>query len=127
MNNKGQSLVLFVILIPILFMILFMVYEVGRMALLKHELNDINYLVIDCVLDKTTNENNTDDIKELINKNKNDIDNIEVKIEDEKIYVTLEDSISTKVSLIKSSQIFKVKSSYVGYMKEDKKAIERVR
>lgn len=127
MNNKGQSLVLFVILIPILFMILFMVYEVGRMALLKHELNDINYLVIDCVLDKTTNENNTDDIKELINKNKSDIDNIEVKIEDEKIYVTLEDSISTKVSLIKSSQIFKVKSSYVGYMKEDKKAIERVR
>lgn len=127
MNNKGQSLVLFVILIPILFMILFMVYEVGRMALLKHELNDINYLVIDCVLDETTHENNTDDIKELINKNKNDIDNIEVKIEDEKIYVTLEDSISTKVSLIKSSQIFKVKSSYVGYMKEDKKAIERVR
>ena len=47
--------------------------------------------------------------------------------EDEKIYVTLEDSINTKVSLIKSSQIFKVKSSYVGYMKEDKKAIERVR
>ena len=127
MNNKGQSLVLFVILIPILFMILFMVYEVGRMALLKHELNDINYLVIDCVLDKTINENNTDDIKELINKNKSDIDNIEVKIEDEKIYVTLEDSINTKVSLIKSSQIFKVKSSYVGYMKEDKKAIERVR
>ena len=127
MNNKGQSLVLFVILIPILFMILFMVYEVGRMALLKHELNDINHLVIDCVLDKTTNENNTDDIKELNNKNKSDIDNIEVKIEDEKIYVTLEDSISTKVSLIKSSQIFKVKSSYVGYMKEDKKAIERVR
>lgn len=127
MNNKGQSLVLFVILIPILFMILFMVYEVGRMALLKHELNDINYLVIDCVLDKTTNENNTDDIKELINKNKSDIDNIEVKIQDEKIYVTLEDSINTKVSLIKSSQIFKVKSSYVGYMKEDKKAIERVR
>ena len=127
MNNKGQSLVLFVILIPILFMILFMVYEVGRMALLKHELNDINYLVIDCVLDKTIEENNTDDIKELINKNKSDIDNIEVKIEDEKIYVTLEDSINTKVSLIKSSQIFKVKSSYVGYMKEDKKAIERVR
>lgn len=127
MNNKGQSLVLFVILIPILFMILFMVYEVGRMALLKHELNDINYLVIDCVLDKTINENNTDDIKELINKNKSDIDNIEVKIEDEKIYVTLEDSINTKVSLIKSNQIFKVKSSYVGYMKEDKKAIERVR
>ena len=127
MNNKGQSLVLFVILIPILFMILFMVYEVGRMALLKHELNDINYLVIDCVLDKTIEENNTDDIKELINKNKSDIDNIEVKIEDEKIYVTLEDSINTKVSLIKSSQIFKVKSSFVGYMNEDKKAIERVR
>ncbi len=127
MNNKGQSLVLFVILIPILFMILFMVYEVGRMALLKHELNDISYLAIDCGLDKIDEEDNVNNIRELINKNKNDIDNIEVKIEDEKIDVTLEDSIKTNISLIRNAQTFRVKSSYVGYMNEEKKVIERDR
>ena len=127
MNNKGQSLVLFVILIPIIFMIIFMVFEVGRMALLKHELNDIGYLAVDCGLDKLDEEDNANNIKELINKNKKDIDNVEVKIEDKRIYVTLEDSITTSVSLIKNGQIFRVKTSYIGYMNEDKKVIERDR
>ena len=127
MNNKGQSLVTFVILIPIMFMIMFMVYEVGRMALLKHELNDISYLVIDCGLDKIDDENLVDDIKELINKNKNDIDSVSVKVEDKKIYVMLEDSINTKVSLLKNGNTFRVKTSYVGYLQEDKKVIERDR
>ena len=127
MNNKGQSLVLFVIMIPILFMIIFMVYEVGRMALLKHELNDIGYLAIDCGLDKIDEEDNVDNIRELINKNKNDIDSVEVKVEDKKIYITLEDSIKTKISLVRNSQTFRVKTSYIGYMNEDKKIIERDR
>ena len=41
MNNKGQSLVLFVVVLPITLMILVLVYDVGRMSLLKNELNYI--------------------------------------------------------------------------------------
>jgi len=47
MNNKGQSLILFVLLFPIIFLILVLVYDIGNMILLKLELDNINKLVMD--------------------------------------------------------------------------------
>ena len=48
MNNKGQSLVLFVLLLPLFLMIIAVVFEMGRMLLIKNEYKDavadaINY------------------------------------------------------------------------------------
>jgi len=123
MNNRGQSLVLFVLLIPLVLMILYAVYEIGRMTLLKHELDNINTIALDYGIDKINDENIDIEIKELIEKNKNDIDEIDIKILDDKMYITLEDSLSKKTSLFKN--VFIVKSSYVGYMDNDKKKIER--
>ena len=123
MNNRGQSLVLFVLLIPLVLMILYAVYEIGRMTLLKHELDNINTIALDYGIDKINDENIDIEIKELIEKNKNDIDKIDIKILDDKMYITLEDSLSKKTSLFKN--VFIVKSSYVGYMNNDKKIIER--
>lgn len=123
MNNRGQSLVLFVLLIPLVLMILYAVYEIGRMTLLKHELDNINTIALDYGIDKINDENIDIEIKELIEKNKNDIDKIDIKILDDKMYITLEDSLSKKTSLFKN--VFIVKSSYVGYMDNDKKKIER--
>ena len=123
MNNRGQSLVLFVLLIPLVLMILYAVYEIGRMTLLKHELDNINAIALDYGIDKINDENIDIEIKELIEKNKNDIDKIDIKILDDKMYITLEDSLSKKTSLFKN--VFIVKSSYVGYMDNNKKIIER--
>ena len=123
MNNRGQSLVLFVLLIPLVLMILYAVYEIGRMTLLKHELDNINAIALDYGIDKINDENIDINIKELIEKNKNDIDKIDIKILDDKMYITLEDSLSKKTSLFKN--VFIVKSSYVGYMDNNKKIIER--
>lgn len=123
MNNRGQSLVLFVLLIPLVLMILYAVYEIGRMTLLKHELDNINTIALDYGIDKINDENIDIEIKELIEKNKNDIDKIDIKILDDKMYITLEDSLSKRTTLFRNT--FKVKSSYVGYMDNDKKIIER--
>lgn len=122
MNNKGQSLVTFVLVIPIAVLIFMMIYDIGSMVLLKSELNNINYLAIDYGLSNINEEDVNEKIKSLIVKNKSKIDNISINIEDNKIYIILEDSIDTKISLKK---IFKVKSSYVGYLENDKKKIER--
>lgn len=122
MNNKGQSLVTFVLVIPIAVLIFMMIYDIGSMVLLKSELNNINYLAIDYGLSNINEEDVNEKIKSLIVKNKSKIDNISINIEDNKIYIILEDSIDTKISLKK---IFKVKSSYVGYFDNDKKKIER--
>ena len=42
LNNKGQSLVMFVLLIPLLMLILVMVVDIGNMVNVKLELNNIN-------------------------------------------------------------------------------------
>lgn len=122
MNNRGQSLVTFVLIIPILFLIFLMVYNIGNMILLKNELNDINHIVIDYGLNNIEEEDIIVKMEELVKKNKNNIDNISINIEDNKIYVILEDSIDTNMNI---NGLFRVKSSYVGYLDNDKKVIER--
>ncbi len=123
MNNKGQSLVTFVIIFPILFLMFLLVYNIGSMVLLKSELDDINYIALDYGIDNINNDNCIDNVKKLIVKNKDNIDNVNINIEDGKMYIILEDSIDTKASF---GKVFNVKSSYVGYIKDDKKIIEKI-
>lgn len=125
MNNRGQSLISFVLLIPILLLILYMVYEIGRMALLRNSLDGINYLAVDYALDNIDTDHIQDKVETLILKNKDDIDNIIVTIDDDKVYITLRDRLNSKTTLFKNSKVFSVKSSYVGYMENEKKIIER--
>ena len=114
MNNKGQSLILFVLMIPLIFLILVLVYDVGSMVLLKLELDNINKLALDYGITNISNDDITDELKEMIEKNKSDINSIDVTLDDEKIYITLKDSIETNINLIKDISIFEIKSSYVG-------------
>ncbi len=125
MNNKGQSLVLFVLLLPILFLILYMVYEVGMMTLLKTELNNINYLALDYGVNNIEKDNIEDEIKNLILKNKSDIDNIMIEVNDNKVIIMLEDKLDNRISLIKNRNLFTVKSKYIGYLEDNKLVIKK--
>lgn len=125
MNNKGQTLALFVIILPVIVLLLILVYDVGRMTLLKNELDNINYLTINYGLDKVESIDENALI-EIIKKNKNNIDNIDVKIINNKIVINLDDNISNSFKLLSDVNIFNVKSSYYGYLNEEgKKIIER--
>lgn len=124
-NNKGQSLVMFVLILPIILMILVMVVDIGKMMLLRSSLNNINYIAMDYGLDNLDRENIVGDIEEVIYKNKSDIDSVSVLIDDGKIQITLKDNVD--LLILKNSQIFYVKSSYVGYISNNKKVIERVK
>ena len=125
MNNKGQSLVTFILLIPIIFLILFMVYDIGSMVLFKIELDNINYLVTDYGVDKLTNPDIENKLEEMIVKNKSSIDNVDITIKDNKLSIVLEDTLDNKISLIRKFKV-KIKSSYVGYMEEDKKKVNDI-
>lgn len=122
MNNRGQSLVTFVLIVPIIFLIFLMVYDIGSMVLLKNELDNINYMAIDYGLEHLSDDDIDSKLQELIIKNKKDV-NIEIKRLDDKLYVELSDNIDNKLSLIK--KITLVKSTYVGYMEDDKKVIKK--
>ena len=125
MNSRGQSLISFVLIIPIILMILFMVYDIGNMVLLREKLDNINYITIDYGLDKLEDNDLANKINEMIKKNKDDIDIINISISDGKINIILEDRLDNKLSLINKFKIFNVKSSYIGYIENDKKIIRR--
>ena len=125
MNNKGQSLILFVLIIPLIFLILVFVYDIGNMILLKLELDNINKLTLDYGITNINNENINNELRLLIEKNKKDINYIDINIDNDKIYITLLDTVDTKIDIIKDISIFEIKSSYVGYLSNGKKMIER--
>ena len=125
MNSKGQSLISFVLIIPIILMILFMVYDIGSMVLLREKLDNINYVVIDYGLDELDDLELDQKLNEIIKKNKDDIDVINISISDGKIKIILEDRLDNKLSLINKFKVFNVKSSYIGYMENDKKIIRK--
>ena len=124
MNNKGQSLVTFVLILPILFLILFMVYEIGRVSLIKNQLDGINYIAMDYGIDKIEDSDIKEQLEELIKKNKDDIDNIIIDINDNKLYITLSSRYSNNITLFKKNNLLRVRSSYVGYLDGDKKIIK---
>ena len=123
MNNRGQSLVTFILVLPIMLLIFLGLYDIGNMVLLKNELRDISYIVLDYGIDNIDEDDVIIDMNALVLKNKSDIDDVSIVKDDEgKLHVKLYDSVNTKISF---SNIFKIKVSYVGYMDEDKKVIER--
>ena len=123
MNNKGQSLVLFVLMIPVLLLVFWGVYTVGRISLLQQELDSINDLVIDYGIDKMAEPDTSDKLRKIIIKNKDDIDKIEININDSRIKIILEDTVDTRVSLL--NHVFTVRSVYTGYIDGEQKVIER--
>ena len=135
LNNRGQSLILFVIVLPVLLLILVLVIDIGRVVSLKQELNNISEIVLDYGIDYLNNDmdDNIDSISSIENKlieiielNKDDIDEIDVRIDNNKINILLSDSVDGIFSSILDIDMFDIKSSYVGYMDNDKKRIERV-
>ncbi len=57
MNNKGQTLVLFVLMLPIIIFIMLLVIDVSNMVITKQELNNINKMVLNYGLDIIEEEN----------------------------------------------------------------------
>lgn len=126
LNNKGQSLVLFVIILPILLLILILVLDIGKVISLKKELNNINEIAMNYGLDNLNKESLEDELYKLIKLNKNDIDNVEISIDNEKIYIKMDEKIDGIFTNFIDIPIFNINLSYVGYTYEGANRIERM-
>lgn len=124
LNNKGQSLVMFVLIIPILFFLLIIVVDIGNIFLEKQELDNLSYLTLDYGLDNYDRMGVEPKMKQIINKNDSKIEDIEILFSDDKIIIRLKKNISG--ILVKNLNILDIKSEYVGYISNGKKVIERV-
>lgn len=125
LNNKGQSLVMFVMILPILLMIIMMVIDIGKMVQRREELDSINYILVDYGLDNIELNNLEDKLKEILDKNDKSIDIVKINIDKEslEVEVILRDEVD--LLILKDNKLFRVKSDYVGRVVDDKKIIER--
>ena len=126
LNNKGQSLVLFIVVLPILLLILVLVIDIGRIIVLKQELDNINKITLDYGLDNLEIENLNDKMVEIIKLNNKKIDDININLVDDKLYIELNIDMGGMLSELVDITIFDIKSSYVGYVEDNKKIIERI-
>ena len=126
LNNKGQSLALFVIILPIVLLILVFIIDVGKSISLKYELNNISDIVLDYGLDHLDKEDLISVLEELIEKNKSDIDNVEINIIDGKIYLKLSERYEGIFSSLVDIPIYNIKISYIGYIENEIKRIENL-
>lgn len=124
LNNKGQSLVMFILIIPILLLIMILVIDLGNIIVTKTHLDNTNYLVIDYALDHLEEEDLESKVLGLINVNNGGGLETKIDISNDKILVTTRKEV--KGLLTNSIKIKTIISNYEGYIKDDKKIIGRV-
>ena len=121
LNNKGQSLVLFVVIMPIILLMFVLVYDIGNAMYEKNKLSNVSYMVVDNI-DKV-DEN---DLIDLIDKNTNNLSSMSVLIDNGKVNVTLTKTIKGTFGKIFNFDLIEAKSEYTGYMDNGNKRIEKV-
>ena len=112
-NNKGQSLVMFILIIPIFLLILTLVYDVGNAIYEKDRLSNTNYLTIEYGLNNidTVTEN---DLKNLIEQNTSNLKYIYVTIEENQIEIKMEKDAKSIIGKMFNFNLVKIISHYKG-------------
>lgn len=126
LNNKGQSLVMFVLLIPIFLLIFTLVFDVGTALYEKERLSNTNYMTIEYALANMDNVNENDLI-ELIMKNSDNLSSISVVIGDNVIDIKLSKNIKGVIGKVFNFDLVEVRSEYKGILINDDKRIERIK
>ena len=124
-NNKGKSLVMFVLIIPIFLLILTLVYDVGNAIYEKDRLSNTNYLTIEYGLNNidTVTEN---DLKNLIEQNTSNLKYIYVTIEENQIEIKMEKDAKSIIGKMFNFNLVKIISHYKGKIINNQKEIERI-
>lgn len=127
MNRKGQVLVMFIILLPIFFIIMTLLIDIGNLILTNNEITDVSYMVLEHCLDHLDEEDIIDTSKELLKLNNKELNIESFKIENNKVYLNVSYQVKGIISNIVNIKLFDINNKYEAYIKDDKKIIERIK
>lgn len=127
MNRKGQVLVMFIILLPIFFIIMTLLIDIGNLILTNNEINDVSYMVLEHCLDHLDEEDIIDTSRELLKLNNKELNIESFKIENNKVYLNVSYQVKGIISNIVNIKLFDIDNKYEAYIKDDKKIIERIK
>ena len=121
LNRKGQSLVLFVLLLPIMLGIMALVIDVGNVMIVKNNTNNVIEMIIDLSLERNLTK---EEIEELLDYNLENGDYI-VTVDDGKYMIESSTYVKGIFSKLFGFSDFEVVSEYVGTMQGDLKVIDK--
>jgi len=121
MNNKGQTLVIFVIVLPIILIIFTLIIDLGFMHVEKRNIDNNVYTSVEYYLENINEEDVNKKTKNLLQKNINNIDNIIINETDDYIEIGIVKTRKSVYSIILNKEEINIK--YKGF-KEDKKIIK---
>lgn len=110
LNNKGQSLVMFICLLPILLLIVLAIVDVSRMVIEKNKLNNINYIAISYYSSHKEDDDVTERIISLVKRNDENI--INVRINKDKNTIYLDKKIDSTMGKIIGISEYEIVSEY---------------
>ena len=126
LNNRGQSLVMFILIIPILLGIMVLVIDIGNVIYYKNDIDNINKIVIDYGLSHVNDDSVLNDMRELGKLNKDKL-NLEIKFVDMEFYSSGSYYVSGVFSNIFNTRGYLVKSEYKGYIFNNKHVIKKIK
>lgn len=86
MNNRGQTLAIFVIFIPIILILLTLIIDLGLLYIEKRSINNNTKDAVEYYLNNIESSNVLDNTKKLLNKN---LDDVNITINDTDTYVEI--------------------------------------
>ncbi len=126
LNNKGQSLVMFIIFMPVLLLMLTLVYDIGNGLYEKEKISNVNYMAVSYGLDNI-DKVEEQDLIDIIMKNTNNLDNISVNIENDTIDIKIDKDIKGIIGGTFNVSLIEVRSEYTGKIIDGNKNIERIK
>ena len=128
LSNKGQSLAIFIVFIPLFIMMGTFVVDMAYARYNANRLNETNKMIVRYGL-KHIEENPFDDMVHLIYQNDSEIDNYDIKIDilNKTVSVSIDKASRGFFGSLIGKDIYKEKSSYIGYIKDEKIIIDEVK
>lgn len=124
-NNKGQTLVIFVIFLPIIILLFAFVIDVSIMYTENNKLNNINILAINYALENINDDNLEKSLNDLVKANDKNIQKINITIKDTSVKIIIEKNAKSLFGNVIGMQKYKIVSKYNGILKENKKIINK--
>ena len=128
MNNRGQTLVMFILMLPLLLIILCLVVDIGMLSLEKKRLETALKDAIYYELNNQETDSNIikNRLTNTLSKNINNIKIKKVEITDNKVItVSISKEYKGIFTKILKSNLFDITSTYKGYMNGEKATIKK--